>query len=266
MRCKRCNKRMQPIVPMDVPRCLKKRNRRLRQQKRRQHSSPAGLVPAVPGSNLTRPSKSQARDSVFHPNHKCYKVGVNFPGRLPFMMVERKIGGLGFLARHKRSASTTSFTYPPLSASRRSPSSSSLSSVAASSSSLPSPQRVCSSEGHSRCCVLAIPVEASEQMMGVSIVAPTTLLATSCEERETGTCPASPHRHHARQQRRRNRVTRGGRRGGGGGGRRRKGRQWTCTPVESQALDIWFFDRDHQLNHASLPGLVVSRCDCRRRQ
>ncbi|XP_076439629.1 uncharacterized protein LOC143279468 [Babylonia areolata] len=117
-----------------------------------------------------------------------------------------------------------------------------------STSPLPGPTRICNpSPRHSDCCVVAVPVDPAEYGMGDSIVAPTTLTATSCE----GACPAS---------RRRRRMRGSGRRGG----RRKKGRQWSCQPVEQQPLEIWYFDHNHELAYASLPGLVISQCACRR--
>lgn len=116
----------------------------------------------------------------------------------------------------------------------------------------PSGSQVChNSSRRPDCCVRHIPVDPSDYpldasslgMAHLSIVAPTTLTATSCY----GTCY---QQHRAARRRRRGRENR----------RRRR----RCSPLESHPLDIWFFDQNQDLMHASLPGLVVSRCGCRR--
>ena len=56
---------------------------------------------------------------------------------------------------------------------------------------------------HSECCVLATPVDLSEYGMGDSIVAPSTLMATTCD----GTC--TQQRHHRRRRRMRVNSRRG---------------------------------------------------------
>ncbi|XP_076461573.1 uncharacterized protein LOC143294045 [Babylonia areolata] len=123
-------------------------------------------------------------------------------------------------------------------------------------------RRVCSNPHprHRSCCVVALPVDPTEFNTGVSIVAPSTLTLTTCE----GQCHSSTTRHHHHRRRPRVRVTR--RRGGGGGGRgkRRKSRQWTCEPAASQPLSVWYFDHNHNLAHAVLPGMLITECGCRR--
>ncbi|KAL8611947.1 hypothetical protein ACOMHN_034076 [Nucella lapillus] len=231
VRCKRCFRKVQLILPADAVKCNRQRARRQKLK--------ANLLRSSSFSSFSNSSSGANRVQLrsLDADKKCNLVGRGVPGLLPFMVIENKVGSFPVVEKILKAAMTSS---------RRSKRSTATSSA---STRLPGPTRVCNpSPRHSECCVLAVPVDPAEYGMGDSIVAPSTLMATSCE----GACPAA--------QRRPRRMRGNGRRGG----RRKKGRQWSCQPVEQQALEIWYFDHNHELAHASLPGLVISQCACRR--
>jgi hypothetical protein len=122
--------------------------------------------------------------------------------------------------------------------------------------------------------VVSTPVDPAEYGLEDSIVAPSTLYATSCE----GTCRQTRNGRRRRRMRANNnstsrRVSRANRSGNGnsnsnnngnGNRGRRRGRKVACQPTESRALDVWYFDQQQQLAYASLPGMVITKCGCTR--
>ena len=251
VKCKWCSRKVQLIMPADVAKCHKKKKRRRMRLNAGRHRGAlgGGSGGSSPSPRSSRRGQRRAGLRSLDADTKCSSVGRGVPGLVPFMVIEKRIGSLPAAAvRNRRSALSSSSS----SSSSSRPGSSSSSSSSPSSSSSSSSSRVCDrSSRHSDCCVLATPVDLSEYGMGDSIVAPSTLMATTCD----GTC--TQLHHHRRRRRMRVNSRRGS--------RRRKGRgEPTCEPVQSQPLDVWFFDHNHELAHASLPGLVISRCGCRR--
>lgn len=261
IRCKRCNHHTHLVMPSETTRCASndvmprgdevdefEEDDADRQQKAR--------APTPKGRSLRqgggRRKGRGGRHRSLEPNKKCKRQSSgDTRDKFPFMVIEDKDRTPEEGSRYRRSSSSVSSS----SATSLSEMDSSPSSAAVSTSSC-----VDESNNNSRsCCVLSIPVEPSEYGLGEAIVAPTTLVVTACDgacssRSQASSSPSSTARHNRR-----------GRRGEGSRGRRGKNRKTTtCQPTDSQPLDVWFFDHNHNLVQASLPNMIVSQCGCRR--
>ncbi|PVD30756.1 hypothetical protein C0Q70_10031 [Pomacea canaliculata] len=261
IRCKRCNHHTHLVMPSETTRCASndvmprgdevdefEEDDADRQQKPR--------APTPKGRSLRqgggRRKGRGGRHRSLEPNKKCKRQSSgDTRDKFPFMVIEDKDRTPEEGSRYRRSSSSVSSS----SATSLSEMDSSPSSAAVSTSSC-----VDESNNNSRsCCVLSIPVEPSEYGLGEAIVAPTTLVVTACDgacssRSQASSSPSSTARHNRR-----------GRRGEGSRGRRGKNRKTTtCQPTDSQPLDVWFFDHNHNLVQASLPNMIVSQCGCRR--
>lgn len=208
VRCKKCNANIKLIMPGE-------NNIKCEKIKTRKTKTETN----VRGNSSTQDDKAvskQRRETTPEKNSTCEEKN-----RIPFMVIEKK-EKTDTSSRYKRSTR------------------SSTENLTTGSCGDPMLNQVC--------CVRAIPVQPGDLGMEDTLVAPSTLLATTCD----GTCEAQQH---VNIWQRRNRGERRG-------SKRRKHQKFLCKPIDSQPLEVWFFNRNQDLMHISLPGLTVSECGC----